>query len=186
MPRPTKKPTPRTAAEVAHRALILLAVINSGHNNRRAKLVPWLKREGLWKFVSPQESRFLRNSKPPHKAIINATWRVEALIPLLWALRLYTKFPAPKMFRGKLRRVMPEILTPTADFIAAARLRPESQLRRAQDLTYRTNWALRDAEIKGKKPPKSVVPGVIWERHHALNWLVNDDNESWDNVSTDT
>jgi hypothetical protein len=31
-----------------------------------------------------------------------------------------------------------------------------------------------------------AVPGVIEERHYALNWLIGYFNQDWDDVATDT
>lgn len=90
------------------------------------------------------------------------------------------------MYTRKLRGRHPQHFTPTAEFIETARLRSLSVIRREQDKVYNLNWACRDAAINGKKTPKSINPEVVQERHHALNWLVNDDGEDWDDVSTDT
>lgn len=65
MPRRLKKPSPRTPADVARRAIILSALVRSGHNDRRAELVRWLKAEGLWPHVSPIEQKFLFHKRPP-------------------------------------------------------------------------------------------------------------------------
>jgi len=188
MPRTkSPKPAPRTPQEVAIRAIILSAVITAAHHPRkRAKIVAQLKRQNLYASVSPKESRFLRNSKPSNQAHVNATWRLEALIALLWALRILPKLPPPRMYNRKWSHKMPRLGESTAEFIANARLRPQRDLRAAQDDVYNTHWSLRDAQINGKRIPKSITPGVIWERHHAFNWLLNDDNEPWDEVSTDT
>jgi len=55
------------------------------------------------------------------------------------------------------------------------------------DLIYRYHWAVRQAGIDGKPPPADLHPGVVMERHKALNWLIGyNDNADWDDVTTDT
>ncbi|WP_175495553.1 DUF4272 domain-containing protein [Bacillus sp. UNCCL81] len=54
------------------------------------------------------------------------------------------------------------------------------------DFTYRSLWAVRDAQLNGSQIPSNFNEGVIYERHYTFNWLVNYMEEEWDAVSTDT
>jgi hypothetical protein len=74
----------------------------------------------------------------------------------------------------------------TAQFIAEAKLRPFAQVLDQADLIYRYHWAVVDARIKNKPSPAGLEPGVVQERHHALNWLLGYMHQDWDEVSTDT
>lgn len=179
-------PLPRPAEAVAKRCIVLIAVIGSGHGDRRSKLLPWLKNEGLLKHVSPREMRVLKAKSLSLRDRAYATWRIEALLPLLWALGKWPKLSTPSQMRSSIRGRMPIPMEPTAEFISAAKLRPARTISREQERVYDQNWKVRDAELKGKKPPRGLDPEVVQERHHAFNWLVNEANEPWDEVSTDT
>src|SRR5579859_5700455 len=85
----------RSADEVARRCLALYAVIAAGHEGPRDELLGWLRREKLWDSVSPVEASFLQSDAPTQQQRVNATWRTEALAPLLWALGLVPELPPP-------------------------------------------------------------------------------------------
>ena len=40
--------------------------------------------------------------------------------------------------------------------------------------------------MNGKSAPSGLDPGVVQERHQALNWLIGYMDQHWDDVSTDT
>src|SRR5258708_4762740 len=86
----------RSADEVARRCILLYAVVAAGHGEPHDPLVQWLRREGLWEEVSPEESEFLLSASPTQKQRIDATWRAEALYPLLWSLGLIAELPSPQ------------------------------------------------------------------------------------------
>jgi hypothetical protein len=69
---------------------------------------------------------------------------------------------------------------------SAARLRPTGELLDALDLSFRLHWATTDARVKNAAPPAGLEPGVVAERHHALNWLVRFQDAAWDDVETPT
>lgn len=88
-------------------------------------------------------------------------------------------------------------------FITSATCRPVSKILDAQDLTMRIHWAIRDAMLHqdGTVPEdldwstdKEFVPGplcfavgVVEQRHHTLNWLINFCNpKDWDELTTHT
>src|SRR5437667_307140 len=86
----------RSENEVARRCIVLYAVLAAGHDQPRGEIVAWLRREGLWDAVSPAESGFLLPESTTQQQRINATWRAEALVPLLWSLGLITEMPSPQ------------------------------------------------------------------------------------------
>jgi hypothetical protein len=40
--------------------------------------------------------------------------------------------------------------------------------------------------MKQQSPPAGLHPGVLYERHYALNWLIGYCDQEWDEVTTDT
>ncbi|AZR28727.1 hypothetical protein A11M_0100350 [Xanthomonas vasicola pv. vasculorum NCPPB 895] len=50
----------------------------------------------------------------------------------------------------------------------------------------RLHWAVRQAGHSGQPVPAGIVPGVVYERHYALNWLLHFEDAEWDEVDTPT
>jgi hypothetical protein len=72
------------------------------------------------------------------------------------------------------------------DFINAAKeTRSKSEILDASDFYYRLDWACVDARINGREFD-DANPGVVYERHYALNWLINYMDEEWDDITCDT
>jgi hypothetical protein len=70
--------------------------------------------------------------------------------------------------------------------VRSARLRGAGEILDALDLCYRLHWATTEARVKQTEPPAGLEPGVVAERHHALNWLVRFQDADWDDVDTPT
>jgi hypothetical protein len=72
------------------------------------------------------------------------------------------------------------------ELLSKSGIRGKMEILDEADLIYRYHWATRGAELKGKSPPAGLDPGVVYERHYALNWLIGYMGQEWDDVSTDT
>jgi hypothetical protein len=179
---------PRTASEVAERCLVLFSVVAAGHKEQTKDLVGWLRSEGLWHAVSPREAAFLEAEDPTRQQQINATWRAESLLPLLWALGRIQGIPDPSdiISLEAMQEVLPPIFGATSEFVARAALRPEEEIWDVREATYQAHWAVVDARINGRPAPDGLNAGVLYERHHALNWLIGYCGQDWDDVTTDT
>jgi Domain of unknown function (DUF4272) len=70
-------------------------------------------------------------------------------------------------------------------FLKKAKLRPMREILDAADLIYREHWATTEARIKNQPAPGGLDPGVVQERHYALNWLIGYSDQEWDNVTID-
>ena len=173
--------TLRSARDVARRCITLYAVVGAGHNEDRAKLCDWLRAEGLWDELSSVEEAFLTASEPVEKDFINATWRVEALHVLAWALGLFEGMDplAGLCDVQRVQNVLPRLLEDTSEFVQGAALRDESDLREAADVLQDAHWEVRNGS-------SSENPGVVRERHYGLNWLIGYGADDWDSVPTDT
>jgi hypothetical protein len=177
----------RQATDVAKRALALHAVISAAHDEDRESLVAWLKDEVLWESVSPKEKEFLQIKSPARQEVIMATWRVESLWVLLWALGKVEKLILPREICDMelLQEIMSAAVTTPLEFATDATLRSSSEILDAMDLIYRIDWAVVDARLLDHDVPGGFDPGVVYERHYALNWLTCY-SEDWDDVTTDT
>jgi hypothetical protein len=177
----------RSAAEIARRCLVLCSVVAASHKENGPKIVSWLKDEGLWKDVSPKERSLFQSKKPTNGQLVNASWKVEALHLLLWALRLIPSIEDNKTRAERLRlQALLPYLGPTSEFIANSELRSEDEIREMNEKIYEAHWLVRDAETNSRALPKGIDTGVLIERHRAINWLMGYGAQAWDDVTTDT
>lgn len=194
----------RTADEVARRCVILYAVLGAGHGEPQDESVAWLRREGVWDAVSPVESAFLLSESPTQQQCVNATWRAEALFPLLWSLGLIRELPIPQQLCDVqlMQGVLPPLFGSVADFITSARLRSDAEIHAANEEIYQIHWRVRDFQLQNEPTPpgqlarmpvedcdppaESYDSGVVQERHYALNWLIGYCEQDWDDITTDT
>ena len=177
----------REPKEVAKRAIVLYALVAVAHQADRKRATSWLRSEGLWESVSPKEKDFLESNDPPKQDVIEASWRAESLWTLLWALRKIDKFDLPKEMCNTelIRQIMPAPESSCTQFINEAALRSPSEILVATDLIYRIHWAVVDAHLNSQAIPGGFHPGIVYERHYALNWLTWYADE-WDDITTDT
>lgn len=178
----------RSPLACAQRSIILFAVVSAGYGEDRSKIIGWLKEERLWSYVSEEEKAFFESPKPTEQQIINATWRVEALSVLLWALQ---KIPSISNLRKlsdvkSIQDACSFYMRNTQDFLESAQLLSEDEIYDANEMIYDAHWKVRDAQINGRPVPEEIIPGLVQERHHAINWLMGYCGQEWDEVTTDT
>ena len=178
----------RPAAEVARRALALLAVALRGESlaEERPLSADELRARcpGAFAALTPAEAAFLAEPAPERQQVVEATWRYEALAALEWALGLAGELPFPS--RACQVDAVARALQGDPGAVDGATLRPAAEVLDALDLHYRLHWAVRQAKLDGRPPPGGLIPGVVGERHQALNWLVRLHGADWDEVDTPT
>lgn len=178
----------RPAAEVAARAMALMAVAVRGESLNGGEPIPpehiLSRLPAAEAALSPGERAFFFAEAPEQQAVVNAVWRYEALTLLLWALGEIDALPpvdgicdVPLIARLMLDR--------GAALADDAQLRAPGEILDTLDLSYRLHWSLVDARQKGSEVD-GLVPGVIAERHYALNWLTAYQDADWDDVETPT
>ena len=128
----------RSANEVARRCIVLHGVLAVGHEVPREQVVFWLRRESLWDAVSPRESQFLLSGSSTPQQCINATWRAEALFPLLWSLGLIPELPSPLQLCDLqiIQSALPPLFESVAEFISSAGLRANAEIHAAHEEIY--------------------------------------------------
>ena len=72
------------------------------------------------------------------------------------------------------------------ELLDKAKLRSKNEILDEADLIYRYHWSCVDAIMKGQYPPSDLSKGIVYERHYALNWLINYMDEEWDDITCDT
>lgn len=182
----------RSAEEVARRVRVLFAVSAVGYRvydaEREAEVVELLKSEGTWTHATPRERRFLSGQARSKQAMIDATWALDAIWPLLWALgRIDDSDPlGSQRTPGEVQQHVPPVFDPIEPLLARASLRPLTELLDETDRTYRLHWAARP----WREPPwrgEGLCSSSLKERHRAFNWLVGaGEAPTWDDVDTDT
>jgi hypothetical protein len=176
----------RTTKEVAERALALVIVAVKGEGLKKKELDEIIKRYAIADAFSPKERKFIESVKPSRHDKIQFTWRYECYWVMLWALGFVKRLLRPEAICD-----VPEAVAILRDlgrekFFKKAKLRPAREILDAADLIYRYHWATTEARISNQAPPAGLDPGVIVERHYALNWLIGYSDQDWDDVTTDT
>ena len=137
--------------------------------------------------LSPQEAAFMAEAAPDSQSVANMGWRYECVAVFAWALGLRSELPFPAAIVDVAPLTQSFVgAGDVAGVLAQAQPRAASELLDALDQTFRLHWLVRDAQIKQAPPPEGVLPGVVMERHRALNWLVRFENADWDEVDTPT
>lgn len=180
----------RSPSDVVHRAYALLAcaIRAEGLNSGDALSVERLREHLPEAFValSPSERAFLSTDTPEHQAVVNHAWRYEAVWVLEWALGLVDALPFPTTICDVPRTARTLAEADRESLATTATLRSTEEILDAVDQHFRLHWAVREARRTGEATPGDLDPGVIAERHYALNWLTRFQDADWDDVDTPT
>ena len=177
---------PRTTNEVVDRALALTIVAEMGATRDHDLAKRMTSAFDASKFLTLQERAFLENATPSDQEYVNFSWRYEGFGVLLWALGFLSTLTGPSQpfVAPDLARILIEL--GPHKFREKAALRSIDQVLDEADLMYRYHWAVTDARIAGKPFPGGLNPSVTYERHYALSWLIRYEDQTWDEISTDT
>jgi hypothetical protein len=136
--------------------------------------------------LSAKERSFFEDAAPERQAVVQHVWRYESLAALLWSLGALPDLPLPDALCDvpPLANIM--FAEHGAGLAARARLRPPGEILDATDLHLRLHWATTDARVRNAPAPAALEPGVVFERHYALNWLTGFQRAAWDDVDTPT
>jgi hypothetical protein len=181
----------RTAAEVAGRTMALLAVAvraESLAGNDEPLTIDMLQdRLGpAFQYLTPREHAFLHDEAPSEQEVVQMAWRYECVALLGWAIGLLPALPPPTGICDVPQVVRTVLNAVSEELPGKVELRSASDILDALDLHYRLHWITREADLGRREPPAGIVPGVVTERHYALNWLVRFEGADWDDVDTPT
>jgi len=141
---------------------------------------------GASAYFTETEKGYAFTELPTEQQTADANWRYESLHVLLWSLGYIDSLRYP----GELCNVAEDVKTifsrSKEQFIGQAKLRSKKEILDQADLIYRINWACVNARTKNEEPASGLNASVVYERHYALNWLINYMDQAWDDVSTDT
>lgn len=178
----------RDTTEIARRCLALFACALRAESLAANEPIPPADLEArlplAFGALSPNERAFMSDPAPARQEIVNHGWRYEAVAVLAWAVGAVESLPFPKSISDvpALAQTMFDVVkgpfTPKPVGVAA--------VLDTLDLHYRLHWAVQETRRVGRSPSDSVEPGVVLERHHALNWLTRFQDADWDDVDTPT
>jgi len=172
------------ADTIANRLRCLIVVAAKGGGIDQDIVDAFATEHDLHSLFTPDEAAFITDPSPSERDSIQFSWRYEAAWVLLWALGWGDKtLGLPRETCDvdlivETVREAPELTRPTP--------RTASDVLNEADLIYRCHWAVRQSDLDGTDVPGGFDPGVVMERHHALNWLIGYVSDGWDDVSTDT
>lgn len=137
-------------------------------------------------YLTEEEQAFVLNPTPSQEDITHASWRYESLHVLLWALGHVDSLSLPDKECNVAEDLRTIFDQDREEFTASSTVRSKAEILNQADLIYRIHWACVDARLKNSPAPGGLHPGIVYERHYALNWLVRYMDQEWDDVSTDT
>lgn len=179
--------TLRDQETVVRRAIALNLISRRAEGESYDWFHAQVERYRLQDDVTDDEWEFAADDEPPQYVVIKFSRRMESYWCLLWSLGMIrNRLGKPDNF-ANVERANEIIATRSLDqFLLDATLQDKKEILDEADLHYRYHWAVIDAELYGRKPPRSLKPDVVYERHYALNWLIRYQNLEWDDVTTDT
>lgn len=187
--------TIRTKEEVAQRAVALCIAALKGEclgagesdDDTAALVQEVIDKYDASAFFSPDEKSFLDQHGAQQQEVIRFSWGYEAYHVMLWALGYVEELSAPTELCNVSKDVgYLQQKDSYAEFLSDATLRSKAEILDEADLIYRYNWVCVNSRIKEELPPAGLNPGVAYERHRALNWLICYLDQAWDEVRTDT
>jgi hypothetical protein len=176
----------RTKDEVVDRALALCYIGLKSEGLEQSKLDLFNNKYHLKGKLSPAELAYVNAKNPTEQQKIDANWRYEDLHVMLWALGYINQLAYPDQLCNVANDVKIISDLTEEEFRAKAKLRSKKEILNQADLILRLDWACVDARTKNQPAPGKMDKGVVYERHYALNWLINLMHQEWDEVSTDT
>lgn len=176
----------RSVEDVAYRALCLLPIAGRGCGLEPDDEATMVENHSLSTHFTPAERAYINDPSPPDPVRIQFCWQFESAWVLLWALGYIDEGLSPPKEVCDVHRAY-EIAAdrPGDSFLNEAKPIAFTDILDQADLAYRMHWAVRQAWLTGEELLDGLNPSIIYERHYALNWLIEPDVD-WDEVQTDT
>src|SRR5262249_10484065 len=85
----------RPGEEVVRRATCLVVISAGAVNRILPDALERLRSWALLDVLTPKERRFLQSDPAPERDRVQFSWRCEAALPLMWAVRMIEELPYP-------------------------------------------------------------------------------------------
>lgn len=130
-----------------------------GFADRTTQVISSLKSNGFWKFMTKEEQEFIQSIPPKIKfqQHLNAMWRLESVIVLMWALGLINDFPAfDSQSDAEILKQIPH--EDIRKFIDGSKLLPDGDIERKRSLAELWHWRSRTRQLveEKKTPPPEL------------------------------
>ena len=177
---------PRSAIDIARRALCLLLVSARGSGLDVRTVRKLAAKHGTTGYFTKDEQAFLDAKRPGAEIKADFSWRSEASWVLLWALGFVDQLglPLEQMEPNDAIAIVEE--NQLEGLASSTSRRSMDEVLDQADLIYRCHWAVRHSEMTSADIGRQLDPGVTFERHYALNWLIRYEGQEWDEITTDT
>lgn len=176
----------RTKEEVIHRVLALSYLGLKSEGVEKKHLNDFDKKYNISPYFTKVEKQYVYSLNPSEQQKINANWRYESLHVLLWSLGYIDSLKYPSEMCNVSQDLKIILEKSLEEFINKAKMRSKSEILDQADLIYRINWACVNSRVKNQPTPSNLNSSIVYERHFALNWLINYMNQIWDDINTDT
>jgi Domain of unknown function (DUF4272) len=180
------KPCPRSARQIAIRAVILQGVVALASDVDPEPIIEWFHGQRIWASVTPKERAFLISKSVTHEQRNQFGWHQEAEWTLLWVIGKVESLGLPTSGCDT-RRLVDEIIPPLGsdidDFVASAIVREPGVLLAEDDRTYNL-WCFAQKARRNGELPADLNWSVLYERRFAFEWL--DGMQDWDEVTCDS
>ena len=178
----------RTPREIAQRLIGLTVVAAIAQGAPKQRIKDRLLALDVRTVLTPDELAFFDSESPSDRERAKFSWSIEAAATLLWALGIGPNEQGRPIAECDVQAVYDHVVNAGLDgLVANSKPRSKAEILDALDLIYCYHWAVVDeVQINNRPVPGGLNPGVVVERHRALNWLVNYMDADWDDVSTDT
>lgn len=183
---PEDSVTIRTQDEVVDRALALCYIGLKSEGLEQKYLDQMDKNFNISLKLTANEKAYAITQQPTEQQKIDANWRYESLHVMLWALGFVDTLSFPDQMCNVANDVSVFRNVTEQQFRQKAKLRTKKEILDQADLILRLDWACVNAKVKDLPAPGKLDKGVVFERHHSLNWLISYLSQDWDNVQTNT
>lgn len=177
--------------EIAERLYCLIALSSAAHERPPLSIRDWINSQHLRAALTPREEEFIFEDEQPHSEVEWASWKIEAVPVLMWAVGFIEEVPsASELVTWDALGIDDDFLRSAKKNIDRAKARPGDELAAMQERMAALHWGSRSGPAGRRLFPsdgqeEGANPGVAIERHRSANWLVST-GESWDDIDTDT
>lgn len=181
----------REGRAIAERLYCLIALSSAAHERPPLSIRDWINSQDIRAGLTPREEEFIFEDEQPHSEVEWASWKIEAVPVLMWAVSFIEEMPsASELVTWEDLGINDEFLLSAKLKIDGAKARPSEEMAAIQERMAALHWGSRAGPAGRRLFPndgqeEDANPGVAIERHRSANWLVTT-GESWDDIDTDT
>lgn len=178
----------RSTREVGARMCCLFACSAAANDIDREDVLEWLEENGIQDSLSPKKHSFLHDHAPKEQDVINFGWRAEAVYCLLWSVgKLERGLQTEEADIDEIFDAMPDPEEPLEPFFESFELKSKCKILNLSDFLYNAHWTCKRYRDNKTYKIGELNPDAVMEWHKAINWLTcYNDEDNWDEVSTDT